>query len=149
MSVGTNFNVGKDVQLVLIAPNGQRVDLTNITDFDAKPQYKTARSDLLNNPPIERYLPAGHMISFSIDRRDGTNDRLFSQIEQNWWANGSADLGTSNQGQAFAYITETNGTQTTWQFTGVALKLTNRGDVKTDSPIKQKIEGFASTGQVI
>lgn len=140
----TQFSVGRDVQAVLIAPNGVRIDLTNLTDFDVKPQYKTARCEPLNRPPVERSLPAGHNFTFNIDRRDATNDQLFTAIEAGWWASGSADLGTGSAGSLFVYITETNQSTTVEQYAGVSVKLTNKGSIKQDGTIKQTIEGFAS-----
>jgi len=143
-SVGVTFNVGRDVQAVLYAPNGVRIDLTNLTDFDVKPQYKEARSDALNQPPAVRFLPAGFMFTFNIDRRDATNDNAFLLIEQAWWAIGSQDPGTGSTGSMTVLINETNGGQTIQQYSGVALKMPNLGSIKQDSPIKQTIEGFAS-----
>jgi hypothetical protein len=141
---GTIFSVGRDVQAVLIAPNGTRIDLTNLTDFDIKPQYKMAVSDALNRPPAHRALPSGHTGTFNIDRRDGTNDLLFVLIEQAWWAFGSADNGTGSTGSLLVQITEIGGGVTTQQYLGVSLWLENAGSIKQDSPIKQTIGMFAS-----
>ena len=143
-SVGVTFSVGRDVQAVLIAQNGVRIDLTNLIDFDIKPQYKTAQSDPLNQPPAMRYLPAGHTFTFNIDRRDGTNDAAFLLIEQAWWAIGSQDPSTGSTGSMTIIINETSGGQTIQQYTGVSLMLSNMGSIKQDSPIKQTITGFAS-----
>lgn len=142
MTLGT-FTVGRDAQAVFIAPNGTRLDLSGMTDFNWTPEYKQARSDPLNQPPIERFLPAGHRIKFTIDRNGPANDLLFSQIELGWWTQGSADPGTSDAGTVYIYIQESSGAQSTYQFSGVGLKLSQGGDFKTDSPIKQTIEGFA------
>lgn len=142
MALGT-FTVGRDAQAVFIAPNGTRLDLSGLTEFTWKPKYQEAKSSPLNAPPIERFLPAGHSITFNIDRNGSAVEALVSAIENLWWAVGSADSGTSNNGTVFIYIQEADGSQTTLQFSGVSLKLANGGDYKTDSPIKQSIEGFA------
>lgn len=142
MTTGS-FTVGRDAQAVFIAPNGTRLDLSLMTEFSWKPEYKTARCDPLTEPPMERFLPAGHRITFNVDRNGPANDVLISQIEQGWWSQGSADSGTSTNGTIFVYVNELDGSQTTYQGSGVSIKCTNGGDYKTDSPIKQSYEGFA------
>ena len=126
---GTNFNVGRDVVAVLIAPNGTVFDFGTVTDFDVKPQYKEASSDPLNAPPVKRFLPAGHTGTFNIDRRNALNDAAFTAIETGWWASGSADLGTGATGSLTITITETSGAQTIEQYIGVSVKLTNKGTI--------------------
>ena len=139
-----NFTVGRDVQAVVIAPNGVRIDLSGLTDFKSTPEYKKARIDPLNGPPIERELPAGHRMTFSVDRMGPANEQLFTAIENAWWLVGSADPGTSANGTIFTYTQEVDGSTTIAQWVGVTLKLASSGDNKTDSPVKQTIEGFAS-----
>ena len=138
-----NFTVGRDCQAVLIAPNGTRFDMSKITDFSEKAEYKTASSSPLNAPKQERYLPDGHRLSFSFDRRDGANEAIFAAIEQSWWSVGSADLGTSTAGSVFIYITETDGSTTTHQFRGVSLKFGGLGDFRGEAAVKQTVEGHA------
>lgn len=142
MTIGT-FTVGRDVSAVFITPMGSRIDLSGVTDFSWTPEYTTAKASPLNSPTIERFLPAGHRLKFTVDRNGNSNEALFSSIEALWWTVGSADPGTSDNGTIFFYIQEIDGSQTTLQFSGVALKLTSGGDFKTDAPIKQTIEGFA------
>lgn len=142
MALGS-FTVGRDGQAVFIASNGIRMDLSGVTDFDWRPEYKTARSDVLQGPPIERFLPAGHRLTFSVDRNGPFNDNLMLAIEAGWWAIGSADPGTSGNGVAFFFINEVDGSQTTWSFSGLTIKVTQGGDFKTDQPIKQTFEAYA------
>lgn len=149
MALTGNFSVGRDVQAVAIAPNGTRLDLAGLTDFSYQPQYKRPRSEPLNGPPIERYLPYGHVLKFNIDRTNSNNERLISQIEQGWWAVGSADPGTWAAGTIYVFIQETDGSQTTIQFSGVSLGMTQGGEYRTDNPVKQTIEGHAQRMQVV
>lgn len=142
MAVGT-FSVGRDVQAVLIGPNGARFDFTNLTGFDWTPQYKDVRSEPLNGPPIERNLPTGHRLKFMIDRNGPTNDVIFTNIEALWWAVGSSDPGTSANGSAFVYINESDGSQTIMIFGGLSVKLTEGGNFTVDNPVKQTIEAHA------
>lgn len=143
MAQADNFTVGRDIQAVLIAPNGTRVDLSKMTDFNHTPEYKTAVSSPMTSPKMERYLPDGHKLKFSIDRRDSSNEALFSGIEAGWWSVGSADPGTSPNGSLFVYINEVDGSQTTHQFRGVALKFGGIGDAKSEAAIKQTVDGHA------
>lgn len=142
MALGT-FTVGRDAQAVAISATGVRLELAGLTDFTWTPQYSRPRSEPLNGPPIERYLPHGHTLKFSIDRRGPDNERLFALIEIGWWTVGSADLGTSAGGVVYFYVNETDGGQSTYQFTGVSLGLTQGGDFRTDNAVKQTIEGHA------
>lgn len=143
------YTVGRDCQAVFVSPNGTRLDLSGLTDFEWTPEYKTARADPLNGPPIERKLPAGHRLRFTLDRNGSANESLISQIEQGWWSVGSADQGTASTGTIFVYITEGDGSQTTWQFSGVAVAMTKGGDFKTDAPVKQTFEGYAQRYQKV
>jgi hypothetical protein len=149
VAIQGNFSVGRDVQAVVISSYGTRLDLTGLTDFSYHPQYKKPRSEPLNSPPITRYIPDGHQLRFTIDRTNPNNEQLISQIEQGWWTSGSADPGTWAAGTVYIYIQETDGSQTTIQFSGVSLGMTQGGEYKTDVPIKQTIEGFAQKMQVV
>lgn len=148
MALGT-FTVGRDAQAVFVAPNGTRVDLTGLTDFTWTPVYQRPRTQPLNGPPIERYLPNGHTLRFAIDRTGAANDALIASIEAGWWAVGSADQGTSLNGSAFIYLTETDGSITTYQFSGVSMGMTAGGDFRTDQAVKQTIEGHAQRMAVL
>jgi hypothetical protein len=142
MTTGS-FTVGRDAQAVVIAPNGTRIDLGSVTDFSHKSEYTEVMSKSLNAPKQKRFLPEGHTLKFSLDRVGSANEALFSQIEAGWWATGSADSGTSTNGTIFIYINEIDGSQTTHQFRGVALKFDGIGDFKSEQAIKQTIEGYA------
>ena len=142
MALGT-FTVGRDAQAVFIAPNGTRMDLSGLSDFKWTPEYIAAEAKPLNGPKIRRFIPDGHMFMFNVDRNGPANEAIISSIENLWWTIGSADPGTSSSGTIYVYIQEADGSQTTWQLTGVSLKMTQGGDFKTDSPIKQTFEGFA------
>ena len=139
------FSVGRDVQAVLVASNGSRFDLSNVTDFDWKPDYATVKVDPVTGPTLERFLPKGHRITYSVQRKDATNDKLIAAIEQGWWASGSADAGTGIAGSAFFYIIEASGATSTYQFLGVSIKMTEGGMFKQDAAIAQKFEAFAQT----
>lgn len=141
-----NFTIGRDCQVVMIAPNGTRLDLSRVTDINHTAEYMTATSAPLNAPKQERFLPNGHRLRFSVDRRDGTNDALFSSIEAGWWSVGSADPGTSPNGAAYIYIQEADGSQSTYQFRGLTIKWGGLGDMRGEAAVKQTIEAHAQYG---
>ncbi len=140
------FTVGRDFSAILIGPNGNKFDLSTGTTIEWTPEYKTVRSDPISVPPMERFLPAGHRLVYTVDRNGPANDRAFAAIENGWWATGTADGGTNNSGTAYLYVTEADGSQTVYAFQGVAIKLAAGGSIMQDSPIKQRIETFAQTG---
>lgn len=142
MAIST-FTVGRDASAVAIAPNGSRVDLSTVIDFSHKAIYKEVSSSTLGSPTSKRFLPDGHEITFQLDRLNSSNEALFSQIEAGWWAIGSADSGTSDSGTVYVYITEVDGSVTTHQFRGVAMKFGGIGDFKDTSAIKQTITAHA------
>lgn len=143
MALVGNFSVGRDVTAIVIAPNGTRLDLTGLTEVRWVIRQKKVRSEPLNAPPIERYLPDGHELTFELDRANSNNEQFCSQVEQGWWTLGSADPGTWAGGTVYIYVTETDGSQTVKEFTGASLALVQGGDARVENPIKQRIEGFA------
>jgi hypothetical protein len=134
------FSLGKDCTLVLIAPTGARVDLSIVTAFDSKQTVKTIHVDPLNGPPQEAHLPAGWNGTFTIDRASSAAEDLFTQIEQNYWAGGNFGWG-----QIYQYITERDGSQSTYLYSGVTLYLSESGSWHANDSVKQTITFFAST----
>jgi hypothetical protein len=47
-------------------------------------------------------------------------------------------------GTLYQYVTETDGSTSTYQYDSVVFKLTNAGHRKGDASVKQKLEFFAS-----
>lgn len=134
------FNLGKDCSLVVIAPTGQRIDLSIVMDFDAKQQVHQIRIDPLNGPPQGVDVPRGWNGTFGIERATSAADDLFSTLEQGFWAGG-----VLGNGQIFQYVQEVNGSTSTYQFDGVAMHLSEAGNYKADNSVKQTISFFAST----
>jgi hypothetical protein len=148
MATTTTFTVGRDCSAVLISPYGGNVTLPLTTTINMTPEYNTASSVPLNTPPIERDLPKGHRVTIAFDRMDGTVDKLFSQIEAGWWAGGTPDGGTNASASFYIYVNEATGGQTTYQYAGCSMKLTNSGSISPDAPVKQEIALFAQTRTV-
>lgn len=134
------FSLGKDSSLVVIAPTGQRIDLSQITGFDAKQRTHNVTVRPLNGPPQAAYVPDGWEGSFEIERGTSAADDLFATIESNFWSGGALGVG-----QVFQYVNEVNGSQSTYQYDNVTMRLGDAGNWKADASVKQKIDFFAST----
>lgn len=134
-----SFSVGRDCQLVVIGPTGQRIDLQHVTDFHSEQMTADVQVDRLDGLNLFGYLPKGWRLSFTIDRGNSAADDLIAAIEQTWYSAGSTGTGTIYQ-----YVQEADGSQSTYQFSGVPLKLADAGQWKGDSTVKQRIDGVAS-----
>lgn len=138
-----SFTTGMDISAVLLAPNAIPIDLSGLTDLQWTPLYRELRSEPLDAPPLERSLPHGHRIRFAIDRNGSRNEALITAIEAGWWFFGGLDPGTSANGAAFFYINESDGSSTTWGFSGVSLKMIDGGTFVADRAVRQVFEVFA------
>lgn len=134
------FSLGKDCSLVAIAPTGQRLDLSVVTGFEARQSVHQLRIRPLNGPPQGADIPDGWTGSFEVERGSSAADDLFATIESAFWAGGILGVG-----QIFQYVNEVNGSQSTYQFDGVTMHLSEAGSWKADSAVKQTVQFFAST----
>lgn len=134
------FNLGKNCQVVLIAPSGAQVNLGIVEGFEAKQTAHNLTVRPLNGPPQFMMLPDGWTGSFMIERANSAADDLLSSIEQGYWA-----TGVIGYGQVFQYVLELDGSTSTYQFDGVALHLSEAGNWKADASVKQTVSFTAST----
>lgn len=132
------YNIGRDCQVVLIGPFG-RVDLSHVTGFEADQVTQAVKVKRLDGLTLNAELPDGWHGSFMVDRGNRAVDQLFQQIEDGWYNSGSTAASTIYQ-----YIAETDGSQTTYQFDNVALKLGKGGSWKSDATVQQTISFTAS-----
>jgi hypothetical protein len=133
----TMFSVGRDTQLVVIGSTG-RVDLTHVTSFESRQITQSVRVDRLDGTRMGTELPKGWEGSFDIERGSSTVDDFIAAAEQQYF-NGS----TVSPGTMYQYVTETDGSTSTYQYDNVAFRLVNAGTWKGDSSVKQKLEFFA------
>jgi hypothetical protein len=133
----TMFSVGRDTQLVVIGPAG-RVDLTHVTSFDSRQITQSVRVDRLDGTHMGTELPKGWEGSFELDRGGSTVDDFIAAAEQQYFSGNSVAPGTMYQ-----YVTETDGSTSTYQYDNVIFRLINAGIWKGDSSVKQKLEFFA------
>ena len=130
-------NIGKDCSLRILY-NGTITNIRDVTDFQAKAEYKTQRTDPLNGPPRETPIPSGWRISFGADRGSSALDVLFAQIESVFWTTGQIGSGTIYQ-----TIQEVDGTTTTWEYSEVGLMYADAGNFTAETTVKQKVTGFS------
>ena len=132
------YTIGRNCQVVVLW-QGTRVDLPNVTEFKSAAEYKRQRVDPLNSLPTEFSTPSGHRGSIMVDRQDDTVDSLFAAIEAAFW-----NAGTIGQGTIYAYLTNTDATVSTFEYTGVALELGDAGTYQQEAVVRQTINFFAS-----
>jgi hypothetical protein len=133
----TMFSVGRDTQLVVIGPTG-RIDLTHVTSFESRQITHSVRVDRMDGTHMGTELPKGWEGSFELDRGSSTVDDFIAAAEQQYFNGKSISFGTMYQ-----YVTETDGSTSTYQFDNVAFRFSNAGVWKGDSSVKQKLEFFA------
>jgi hypothetical protein len=136
-----NFNIGRDCQLVLIGPAG-RVDLSYVTGFESRQITHSIRVDKLDATQISAELPRGWEGTFELERGTSAADDFIAAAEQSYFNGDGVPFGT-----VYQYVTETDGSISTYQYNTVVFKLANAGNWKGDASVKQKLEFFASQRQ--
>ena len=139
------FSTGRDCQLVVIGPAGSggqagaRIDLTHVTAFDAKQQTHQVRVNRLDGVHLAAELPNGWDGTFELERGNSAADDFIAALEQAWYVDGRLQGSTLYQ-----YISESDGSVSTYQFEGAVFKLSQSGQWRGDAAVKQKLEFFAS-----
>jgi hypothetical protein len=137
--VPTNaFTLGRDCQLVVIGPSG-RVDLAHVTGFESRQMTQPIRIDRLDGTQLAAELPKGWEGSFEIERGNSTVDDFIATTEQAYFSTGQ--LASS---ALYQYVTEANGSTSTYQYDGAVFKLSAAGAWRGDAAVKQKLEFFAT-----
>ncbi len=136
-----SFSIGRDCQLVVMGPFG-RVDLTYVTGFESHQVTQSIRLDRLDGVPMGAELPKGWEGGFEVERGTSAVDDFIAAMEQAFFAQGSLPAGTIYQ-----YVTEVDGSTSTYQYNGVVFRLANSGSWKGDASVKQKLEFFATQRQ--
>lgn len=135
----TQFSIGRDCQLVVIGPAG-RVDLSHVTGFESRQLTTPVRIDRLDGVPMAAELPKGWEGSFEVERGTSDVDDFIAAAEAAYFAQGSLPAGSLYQ-----YVTEVDGSTSTYQYDAVVFKLANAGAWRGDAAVKQKLEFWAST----
>lgn len=139
-----SFSTGRDCQLVVIGPAvggaaGARVDLTHVTGFESRQMTHPVRIDRLDGVHLAAELPKGWEGHFDLERGNSAADDFVAGIEQAWHTQGLLQGATLYQ-----YISEADGSTSTYQFEAAVFKLANAGSWKGDAPVRQRLDFFAS-----
>jgi hypothetical protein len=134
----TTFSVGRDTQLVVMGSSG-RVDLNHVTGFESRQLTHSIRVSRLDGTQVGTELPRGWEGSFEIERGNSAADDFIASMEQQFFTGGPATPGTMYQ-----YVSETDGSTSTYQYDNVTFKLASAGLWKGDASVKQKLEYFAT-----
>jgi len=132
------YSIGRDCRITLVW-NGSRVDLRDVTGFQVSQETVTQRASPLNGVPVEFNTPGGWRGSFSIARADATLDALIATIESQFW-----NAGMIGSGTLYQYISEPDGTTSTWEFANISMTLQN-DRWQADGIVQQNVQFFAST----
>src|SRR5271165_2421988 len=132
------FSVGRDTQLVVITPSGT-MSLTHVTAFDSRQVTQSVRVNRLDGYQMGMELPKGWEGSFELERGDSAVEDFIATTEQNFF-NGSISVTSS----MYQYVSEVDGSTSTYQYDSVVFRLSNAGTWKGDAAVKQKLEFFAS-----
>jgi len=134
-----SFNVGKDVTLQVVTPQGPLNLPVTTTGFESKPQYSKLRSKGLDGVNRGANIPDGWEGSITLDRSNSVVDDFFAAQEAGYYA---------GQNVLNATITETireiNGSVSQYRYIGVCLSFDEAGSKKGDQLISQTIGFYAS-----
>jgi hypothetical protein len=132
------FSIGRDSQLVVVGPHG-RLDLSYVSGFEAHQLTRSVRVSRLDGVEMGTELPKGWEGSFELERGSSAVEDFIAAMEQDYFDGSLAATSTMYQ-----YISETDGSTSTYQFDGTTFRLASAGHWKGDSSVKQKLEFFSS-----
>jgi hypothetical protein len=132
------FSVGRDTQLVVIGPAG-RVDLSHVTGFESRQITQSVRVSRLDGSHLGAEIPKGWEGNFEIERGDSVVEDFIASMEQSYF---NGIIGST--GSMYQYVTEVDGSISSYQFDAVVFRLVNAGQWRGDLAVKQKLEFFAS-----
>jgi hypothetical protein len=132
------FSVGRDTQLVVVGPSGT-INLTHVTAFESRQVTQSVRVNRLDGSQLGVELPKGWEGSFELERGDSVVEDFIATTEQSYY-NGSVSA-TSTM---YQYVSEVDGSTSTYQFDSIVFRLSNAGLWKGDAAVKQKLEFFGS-----
>ena len=133
------FSVGRDCQLVVMGAYG-RIDLSHVTGFESRQMTAAVRVDRIDGTLLAAELPKGWEGAFELERGSSAVDDFIAKVEAAFYAGTKVASGTLYQ-----YVTESDGSTSTYQYDGVVFKLAQAGSWRGDAPVKQRLEFFAST----
>jgi hypothetical protein len=132
------FSVGRDTQLVVVGPSGT-IDLAHVTSFESRQVTQSVRVNRLDGSQMGMELPKGWEGSFELERGDSIVEDFIAGTEQSYY-----DGSISATSTMYQYVSEVDGSTSTYQYDSVVFRLTNAGLWKGDAAVKQKLEFFGS-----
>jgi hypothetical protein len=132
------FSVGRDTQLVVVGPSGT-INLVHVTAFESRQVTQSVRVNRLDGSQMGMELPKGWEGSFELERGDSVVEDFIATTEQSYY-NGSI----STVSTMYQYVSEVDGSTSTYQYDSVVFRLSNAGLWKGDTAVKQKLEFFGS-----
>ncbi|MGA3000240.1 MAG: hypothetical protein ABSE20_00800 [Acetobacteraceae bacterium] len=132
------FSVGRDTQLVVVGPSGT-IDLAHVTSFESRQVTQSVRVNRLDGSQMGMELPKGWEGSFELERGDSVVEDFIAGTEQSYY-----DGSISATSTMYQYVSEVDGSTSTYQYDSVVFRLTNAGLWKGDAAVKQKLEFFGS-----
>lgn len=143
----SNFNVGRDQQVVVLhpmAPNGVQLDLLIVTAFDDKENRKKITVAALNGLTSTGYVPESYDLSIETERGNAEMDTFMSNLDAQYRAGVNIPYG-----QVYRYVQELNGSQSIFFYDKVAFTRGDGGKWMQDSAVKQTLMGTAMTKQKV
>src|SRR5580698_3550653 len=132
------FSVGRDTQLVVVGPAGT-INLVHVTAFESRQVTQSVRVNRLDGSQMGMELPKGWEGSFELERGDSVVEDFIASTEQAYF-NGSV----STTSAMYQYVSEVDGSTSTYQYESVVFHLSNAGQWRGDLAVKQKLDFFAS-----
>ncbi len=132
------FSVGRDCQLVVMGPYG-RIDLTHVTSFESRQMTQAVRVDRIDGSQLAAELPKGWEGHFELDRGGPAVDDFIARVESAYLSGRKVSGGTLYQ-----YVSEGDGSVSTYQYDGVVFRLSQAGAWRGDQSVRQRLEFFAS-----
>lgn len=132
------YNVGRDCRVILVY-NGKRIKLPSVTGFQSQQQTNRLSSSPLNDIPKFFDVPNGWSGGFDFQRDNSGADDLFAEIEGGFWS-----AGTMITGNIYQYVTEADGTTSTYEYVGATIRLSNAGNWRSEAIVTQHIDFVAS-----
>lgn len=138
----STFNTGADCRIVIqhpLAPGGQ-VSLGQVENFKAEQQTKSLKTTLMNGQTTVGEYPQGWSGSFQLQRSGHDVDDFICTLEAAILNNQ-----TTGNGTVYQYVTETDGSTSTYQYKNAAFKFSDAGTYAGAEVVKQTLNFEAST----
>ena len=133
MANAIDFNLGRDVQLVVQGPYGP-VPLDNATKFDWKQDTFDVKWTGLDGKRHAIKPTEGWSGSFEVVRGSPALDEFFARQDLDWFTSG-----TLQYSNIYVYINEKTGGRSDWQLEGVSLSFEDAGSFEGDKEVRQKV----------